>query len=105
MNALVVLDLRDLANGIPALTQALGQVHAESAAVCLEHQKHQEPVNLQVNKVADRQHLLRWPNVTEAMRRAYNDLERTTELGAYGVAILLVRDLTGLTAIRQSRKG
>ena len=39
------------------------------------------------------------------MRRAYEDLERATELGAYGVAILLIRDQTGLTAIRQSRKG
>ena len=39
------------------------------------------------------------------MRRAYEDLERATELGAYGVAILLVKDQTGLTAIRQSRKG
>jgi hypothetical protein len=105
MKPTVVLDLRDLASGIPALTAALGQVHAESAAVCLEDRGHHEPVDLAVRRTKDRNHVLRWPGVTETMRRAYTDLERTTELGAYGVAILLVRDLTGLTAIRQSRKG
>jgi len=44
MERTVVLDLRQLEAGIPALTQALGRVHAEAAAVCLENQGHQEPV-------------------------------------------------------------
>jgi hypothetical protein len=94
-----------LESGIPALTQALGRVHAEAAAVCLENQGHQEPVRLTVRKIDTPQYDLRWPALTGAMRRAYEDLERATELGAYGVAILLIKDQTGLTAIRQSRKG
>jgi hypothetical protein len=105
MKAIVILDLRDLERGIPALTEALGQVHAQSAAICVEQGNHREPVNLSVKKIKDRQHVLRWPDVNETMRRAFNDLERATELAACGVAILLLRDLTGLTAIRQSRKG
>lgn len=105
MKAIVVLDLRDLEKGIPALTEALGRVHAEAAAVCLEERRHREPVQLIVRKAEDGQHFLRWPDVTDAMRRAYNDLERATELGAYGIAILLVREIVGLTVIRQSRKG
>lgn len=105
MDSVVVLDLRQLEAGIPALTQALGRVHAEAAAVCLENQGHQEPVRLVVRKTDRPQYALSWPALTETMRRAYEDLERATELGAYGVAILLVRDQTGLTAIRQSRKG
>jgi hypothetical protein len=105
MNAVVVLDLRDLEKGIPALTEALGRVHAEAAAVCLEDRKHPNSVQLIVRRIEDRSHFLQWSGVTEQMRRAYNDLERATELGAYGIAILLVRDLTGLTVIRQSRKG
>lgn len=103
--AIVVLDLRDLEQGIPALTEALGRVHAEAAAICLEDRSHRETVQLIVRKVDDGQFFLRWPDITDVMRRAYNDLELATELGAYGVAILLVRDLTGLTVIRQSRKG
>jgi hypothetical protein len=39
------------------------------------------------------------------MKRCYNDPDRATELGACAVAILLIRDLTGLTTIEQSRRG
>jgi len=92
-------------SAIPALTQGLGRVHAEAVAVCLESQKHQDPVRLVVRRIVWPQYALSWPALTDTMRRAYEDLERATELGAYGVAILLVRDRTGLTAIRQSRKG
>jgi hypothetical protein len=105
MDNVVVLDLRQLESGIPALTEALGRVHAEAAAVCLENQGHEEPVRLAVRKIDRPQYDLRWPAITETIRRAYEDLERATELGAYGVAILLVKDQTGLTAIRQSKKG
>ena len=90
MENTVVLDLRKLETGIPALTQALGRVHAEAAAVCLENQGHQEPVRLVVRKIDRPQYDLRWPALTDTMRRAYDDLERATELGAYGVAILLL---------------
>ncbi|MGO8745192.1 MAG: hypothetical protein ACLQNE_04305 [Thermoguttaceae bacterium] len=106
MDTVVLLDLRELESGIiPALTPALGKVHAEAAAICLDNQGHQEPVILFVRRIDSPGYNLRWPQITETMRRAYEDLERATELGAYGVAILLIRDRTGLTAIRQSRKG
>jgi len=39
------------------------------------------------------------------MIRCYNDEESTTELGAYGVAFLLILDLTDYTIIKRSRKG
>jgi len=101
----IILDLQQLRDGIPALTSALGDVHAESAAVCLDNQGHHESVALRVRST-DAKHftLLRQP-VTDTMRRAYFDLQRATELGACGVAILLAREVTGLTAIQQSRKG
>jgi hypothetical protein len=105
MDAVVILDLNELESGIPALTQALGRVYAEAAAVCLDNQGHQEPVALSVRRIDRPGYILRWPQLTETMRRAYHDLERATELGAYGVAILLVRATTGLTAVWQSRKG
>ena len=38
-------------------------------------------------------------------RRFWNDLEEATQHGAYAVAILLVRALTGYTVIERSRKG
>ena len=53
MRPIVVLDLRELESGIPALTAALGQVYAEAAAVCLEDQRHNESVRLVVAKQRD----------------------------------------------------
>lgn len=39
------------------------------------------------------------------MRRCWNDLEFTTEQGAYGVALLIIRAVTDFTVIERSRKG
>lgn len=100
-----VLDLNELRQGIPALTRALGEVHAECAAVCLEKQGHGESVSLLVREKAEIDFELTRPSVTDSMRRAHFDLQRATEMGACGVALLLTRELTGLTAIQQSRKG
>ena len=53
-----------------------------------------------------RRALLEWSFVlTEAMRRYWNDLEEAVEQGAYGLAILLVRHMTGYMVIERSRKG
>lgn len=105
MQETIDLDLRTLKAGIPALTESLGIVLAEAAAVCLNNQGHSESVQLHVRKVSDTNYFLHWPTVTNKMDRAFNDLERSTELGACGIAILLVRSQTGLTAIQQSKKG
>lgn len=46
-----------------------------------------------------------WQNVTSQMLRCWSDAEYTTEQGAYGVAILLILDLTDYTIIERSYKG
>src|SRR5436309_711309 len=97
----VTLHLQQLCEGIPALTAALGQAHAESAAVCLENQGHSAKVKLFFRDSQKRAFDLMMSPVTEKMRRAYFDLQRATELGACGIAILLAREVTGLTAIQQ----
>jgi hypothetical protein len=105
MDPSVTLNLADLPAGVPALTGAHGRVHAEAAAVCLENRKHAKLVQLVIRKRSELRYTLDWPDVTDEMQRCYEDLERATELGACGVAILLVRSLTGLTAVRMSKKG
>ncbi|QDT91747.1 hypothetical protein [Gimesia algae] len=105
MQELVTLNLQNLAEGLPALTGAMGSVLAEAAAVCLEDRGHTDSVQLHVRRIETPQFLLSYPTVTEAMRRTHNDLERATEHGACGVAILLIGRMTGLTVIKQSKKG
>jgi hypothetical protein len=44
-------------------------------------------------------------SVDERARWSHNDAERATENGAYGIALLALRELTGLTVLLQSRRG
>ena len=48
-----LLDLNELGSSTPALTDALGRVHAESAAVCLSDRGHTAHVPLLVKKIDD----------------------------------------------------
>ncbi len=48
---------------------------------------------------------MHWAGLPGGAVRAYGDLEEATELAACGVAILVLRDLTGLRAIERARKG
>lgn len=101
-----ILDLRKLRN-IPALTEGWAKVHAETAAICLEHCDHPTTVPLRVivDNDEEQRYTLRRQRVSERMRRANNDLQDATEFGACGIAFLVVREVTGLTAINRSRKG
>jgi len=105
MAEIVTLDLADLGAGMPALTSAMGSVLAEAAAVCLDDQKHPNSVQLHVRKIDNPEFFITSPAVNDAMRRTHNDLERATEHGACGVAILLIRHFTGLSVVQQSKKG
>jgi len=44
-------------------------------------------------------------DVTEAMRRYWNDPDEAAEQGAYALALLVLRALAGLTVLERSRKG
>jgi hypothetical protein len=101
----LVLDLASLAKGMPALTPAMGRVQAECAAVCLNEHKHGQEVDLSVGYTKPRTYRLRRQPVTQQMQQTHNDLDDAVEFAACGVAILLVRDLTGLTVIERSWKG
>lgn len=90
---------------MPGLTPACGTTLAESAAVCLEDRSHH--VGVQINLLGMRATVfqLEWPSVDDQQRRCYNDLQEATERGAYGVAILVVREVTGKVVVERSKKG
>jgi hypothetical protein len=48
---------------------------------------------------------MEWPSVDDQARRCYNDFQEATERGAYGIAILIVYDLTGMVVVERSKKG
>ena len=101
------LDLRELAAGnIPAITAALGAALAEAGGVCLESQGHNPGVTLTVRGYQEGRYALTWAPVSaQARSRAYNEQERATEMGAEGIAVLVVKAATGYEVIRRSRRG
>lgn len=99
------IDVSDLQQGLPAITPSFGAALAEASAICLSDQEHKQRVVLEVKGDFEDRYLLLWPEVTEQMRRCWNDKEYTTEQGAYGIALLLIQRLTDFTVIERSRRG
>lgn len=103
-NMASTLDLMDLAKERPRLTVARGVGFAEAAAVCLETNQHRPGVIMPVDGTAQDEFEVRWQSVEEAARSSWADLQEATEHGAYGVALLLVERLLGLTVVERSFK-
>src|SRR5260370_29664514 len=100
------LDLDSMVHGFPHLSPEGGAMMAQAAMVCLDRQGHRSGVLLGVDGAFRARFSLSWSKtVTRAMRRFWGDLEEATQQGAYAVAILLIRALTGYTVIERSRKG
>ena len=100
--ALSVLPLDAGTSGL--LDTAAGYMGA-CAAVCLENGKHQSGVSMGIEGDGVAVFRLTWEVLTEKHRRTCADLQEATEYGAYGVAILVVRALTGKTVLERSAKG
>lgn len=99
------LVLESLASGFPAIPEVGGLNLAQAGAVCLNRHGHPQGVELKVTGDFAAIFHLYWPDVTEPMRRFWNDTEVAVEHGAYGIACLLIRCLTPFTVIERSRKG
>lgn len=99
------MSLTALAEGMPGLTAASGQVLAEAAAVCLEDRQHPSGVRLPRTGLMLEDLHVEWPPVDELNRRCYADMQEATERGACGVAILVVKESTGMVVVERSKKG
>lgn len=99
------LHLAMLESGMPGLTPAWAKVLIEAAAVCLEEKKHKNGVVLSLSGIATDSVALEWNTVDEQQRNSHHDLQEATEYGACGLAILIVKQLTGKVVLQRSRKG
>lgn len=94
-----------LQRGLLGVTGEYGAVLAQAAAVCFEAQQHRSGVELTVDGSFSASYRVLWQDVTDQMRRCWNDLPYAAEHGAYGVAFLLILDLTEWTVLEKSCKG
>ena len=99
-----VLDLNNLRLGMPGIEPARGASFAHAASVCLE-ERHRSGVLMLVDGDFSGSFALSWDPIDDQIRRSWADLEDATEKGAYGIAALLVVQLTDFTVVARARKG
>lgn len=90
---------------IPGITPGFGAMLSETVAVCLNDAGHKNDIELYICGDFNETFQVHFINVTDQMLRCYNDQEVTTEYGAYGIAFLLILELTEYTVIERSMKG
>lgn len=80
---------------------------AEAAAVCLEAEEHSpdQRAILRVHGEFAGELDLSWDAAPPSAAATWADEPYATEQGAYGIALLLVEESTGLTAVERARKG
>jgi hypothetical protein len=71
----------------------------------IDEQGHPPSVTLDLSGDFSGTYLLMYAEVTEQMRRCWNDREYATEQAAYGIALLIMQGLTNLTVVERSRRG
>lgn len=94
-----------LSVGMPGITPAFGKVLCEAASVCLQDRRHLPGVPLVVDGHFTSSSPLNWSIPTEETVRCYADMQFATELGAYGIAIVVVCQLLGKVVVERSKKG
>ena len=99
------LSVLPLDPGNSGLLDGFAQYIGSCAAVCLEKRAHRSGVEMAVEGDQTAAYYLSWEQLTERHRRTCADIQEATEFGAYGVAILVVRDTTGKTIFERSAKG
>jgi hypothetical protein len=108
MSEQLMLNLKDLTRNLPdrpGWSVLFGATCAEAAAICLDDQGHQSPINLRVTGLNPSVIVIDWPMPDATAKRFNADVEVATEYGAYGIAALVMPYLTGLTVIERSVKG
>lgn len=99
--------LEDLSRDIPVILPNAVGFYVQNTMICFDRNNHRSGVSLAVSfgevEMAVEVH---WKGaVTPDLRNAYNDIGKMVDFGACTIALLLIRDLTEYTAVRQSATG
>ncbi len=89
------------------MTSAYAGYFKEACMVCFDSQGHPSGVRLSVDWGGNNEDVtVHWlGTVDDQMRAAHNETTRATDSGACAIALLLVRELTDYTAVRQASIG
>ena len=105
----VVADIRELdlksLSSVSGLSNAWATFLCEAASFCLEKHGHANGTKLIVDGDSRMFLSLLWCRSSPGSWSSWSDLGQATEFGAYGIAILLVINLTEYKAIERAVKG
>jgi hypothetical protein len=104
--AITSIALDQLLAGMPGITPRLGAALAEAATLCMEDHAHESGVGMKIDGDNTETASVTWSALLDSAqaRRAWADEQVTTEHGACGVAVLLVKEVYGLVVLERSRK-
>ena len=107
MTAMGALDLDSLAQQIPVIIPEAAGFYKHNCMICFDNQGHSTGVGLSVEREQGNTQLpVRWVGTVDSqMRKAYADLKKATEFAGCAIGLLLVRELTELTAVEQASIG
>src|SRR5437870_4291388 len=97
------LYLLHLLEGIPALSVGAGNSMIEACMICFESCGHKSGVELKVYGSFAGTYTITWRyTITDDMRHYWQDEDEATEYAAYGIALLLMEQLTSYTALQRA---
>jgi hypothetical protein len=97
------LNLDELKNGMPGLSEAVGCFILEAAIVCLTTNGHEPGVKLKVSGKYSETFEVVWSDgLDEQALRSWKDMNEATEYGATALALLLVVILTEFAAFARA---
>jgi tRNA U34 5-carboxymethylaminomethyl modifying enzyme MnmG/GidA len=101
------LDIESLADGIPVIDEEAVGFYKLNCMACFQSLDHASGVKLKVEyENVKKTFEVCWSGeMTSQQKRNYADLNRATDHAACAIALLLIRELTELTAIEQARIG
>src|SRR5690348_9137475 len=99
-------DMRDFSACGPRLDRSTRDHFGAVASFCLRQNRPRGAISIRLSAAStDASLSVGVHRITDAMRRTFADLEDASEVGAYGVALLLAATQMGLRFARRSYKG
>jgi len=100
-----VIDIYELKH-VSYLSAIKCEDFSEAAAVCLDFHQHPQEIIIKASfNNVNREFKLIWKKVTPKIRASRNDMGYSVESGAYCLAMMVLKELTDFTTVKQSKKG
>jgi len=100
------IDIDELKQGLPGITQSVGNYLSEAVIYCLISNGHDSGVLMAIEGENEENVKIVWEGeIDQDAVNSWNDKEELVEYAATGMALLLVLEFTDYTDMKRSRKG